>query len=95
MNEAVVNEGLIRGLVNDGRARSKFRFLALAHKRLSPSKRSCCGRAARSSLNIRAVKLTVLGMSNSELQKLKDHVGVQKFVFFMPDKNGATVRVER
>ena len=95
MRETTVNEGLIRGLVNDANARNKFNFLRHAHKALTPTRRSCCGRRARSALNIRAVKMTVLGMAGSELQKLKDHLGVDTLVFFLPGKDGATTRLER
>lgn len=95
MSTATVNEGLIRGLVNDARARSKFGFLRNAHKMLQPSRRSCCGRRARSSLNIRMVKTTILGLSKVELAKLKKHLGVDKMVFFMPDRGGGTAKIER
>jgi hypothetical protein len=95
MRTATVNEGLIRGLVNDPGARSKFGFLRNAHRMLTPQKKSCCGRRARSSLNVRVVKTTILGMANSELQKFKDHLGVDKLVFFMPGKDGGSAKIER
>ena len=94
-SSATVNEGLIRGLVNDAGARAKFSFLRNAHRMLSPKKTSCCGKRARASLNVRVVKTTMLGMSTTELDKLKSHLGVQKLVFFMPDNRGATAKIER
>lgn len=95
MKEAVVNESLLHALVNDARAREKFGFLRQAHKLLTPTSRSCCGRRARSALNMRVLKTTVLGMAQSELQKLKDHLGVTTLIFFMPDQKGGTSKLSR
>lgn len=95
MRTATVNEGLVRGLVNDIGARNKFPFLKNAYKLLNPSKKSCCGRVARASLNVKTVKNTILGMPESELKKLKAHLGVEKLVFFTPKVGGGTTKTER
>ena len=95
MSSATVNEGLIRGLVGDARARAKFGFLQTAHRMLNAPKRGCCGKRARSSVNIRAVKITIFGMSATELKRLKTHLGVDTLVFFLPSNGAAFTRRER
>lgn len=95
MSHAVVNEGLIRALVGSTAARAKFPFLRHAYRMLTPRRSGCCGRTARSSLNIRAIKTTIFGMASTELQKLKDHLGVDKLVFYVPAEGGGTAHLER
>lgn len=95
MREAIVNEGMIISLVNSPQARTKFPFLQHAHRMITPSNRSCCGKRSRTALNVRAVKTTILGMAESELRKLKAHLGVDTLVFFMGDNGGATTRLTR
>lgn len=91
----IVNEGVIRGLVNDPKAREKFAFIRNAHRLLKPTKRTCCGKRARSSLNIRTVKTTILGMEEKELSKLKEHLGADKLAFYIPNRLGGITHLER
>lgn len=95
MHEVIVNENLIFALINDSSARAKFSFLRQAQNMLLPKNKGCCGKRARSALNVRVVKTTILGMADSELQKLKQHLGATKLVFFMPSNGGTTAKIER
>lgn len=93
--KVIVNEGVIRGLVNDPKAREKFSFIKHAHRLLKPTKRTCCGRRARSALNTRTVKTTILGMEEKELARLKQHLGAEKLVFYMTSRTGGITHLER
>ena len=92
--EAVINEGMLQRLAADPRACQLFPYIAHFAKQAQPRQPSCCGRNARSGMNFKAAKLSLFGMSDTELTRLKAYLEVERLVFFFPGPHG-TARQER
>ena len=95
MSEAVVNEQLLYALMNNKQAQDTFPFLRFMARQARPERRSCCGRQARAHINLRSLKLSLMGMSTVDIAKMKRFLGVEKLVFYVPGREGGTAKLEK
>ena len=95
MTAAVVNEQLLYSLLNNRQAQETFPFLRFMARQARPERRSCCGRQARAHINLRGLKLSLMGMSVTDIAKMKKFLGVEKLVFYVQGQAGAADKIEK
>lgn len=95
MSEAIVNEQLLHSLLNNRQAQEAFPFLRFMARRAQPERRSCCGKQARAHVNLRGLKLSLMGMSVADIAKMKKFLGVEKLVFYVQGKEGGSAKLEK